>query len=291
MLFITNLIKALFKFLFKKSINKNSTKFKNLKNIHQGENCFIFGDGNSIKNYDLKNFSRNKSFIIKYLFIHKQFKLLNFKYSTSIEPFFFNFFLLSISRFFRRKLFRKNIINNFLFRYLISKSYKKLILENKKASFFVSFYNFSFLKNENIYNVADNTNLILNNFFKLSKNQFDFNKNSTRLALSIASYMGFKKIYLIGFDYLENNKISGHWYESYSKRDLKKNTFDQLFIKKINQKNKSKLIIINKSGKNYLLPCISYKNFCKKNHISINKRNMVKTHYLKMFKLTNQYNI
>ena len=40
--------------------NKYLREFKNFKNIHLGESCYIFGDGPSINNYDLKNFSKKK---------------------------------------------------------------------------------------------------------------------------------------------------------------------------------------------------------------------------------------
>ena len=289
------IIKKLFNFVFSKSKKQYTNNFKKLRNIHRGEDCFIFGDGNSIRNYDLRNFSRNKSFITKYLFTHKQFKYLHFKYSTCMDPFFFNSFINFPLRLFRLDYYKKNLFNNFLFRYLIAKSYKKLILENKNASFFISFYNIFFFKNERIYKISEDNNLILNAFFKFSKNQFNFYKSSTRLALSIANFMGFRNIYLIGFDYLEDyqnqNKI--HWYETYSNlgRLNKISNYENFFFKKIMTNKKSNIILINKTGKHNLLPCISYKNFCTRNHIYIKKRDMMTNKYKDIFKLTTQYKI
>ena len=288
-------IKRLFNLIFTKSKKQHANNFKKLRNIHRGEDCFIFGDGDSIRNYDLRNFSRHKSFITKYLFTHKQFKNLNFKYSTCIDPFFFNSYINFPLRLFRlpKYNYKKNLFKNFLFRYLIAKSYKKLISENKNASFFISFYNLLFFNKKRIYKISEDNNLILNAFFKFNKNQFNFYKSSTRLGLSIANYMGFRNIYLIGFDYLENHVIHTHWYESYSYfgRTNKINDYEKFFFKKIMTNKKSKIIVINKTGKNNLLPCISYKNFCKKNHISINKRNMMTSRYKDIFRLTTQYKI
>ena len=288
------IIKKLFNFIFSKSKKQHTNSFKKLRNIHRGEDCFIFGDGNSIRSYDLRNFSRNKSFITKYLFTHKQFKYLNFKYSTCIDPFFFNSFINFPLRLFRLDYYKKNLFNNFLFRYLIAKSYKKLILKNKNAFFFISFYNM-FFKNKRIYKISEDNNLILNAFFKFSKNQFNFYKSSTRLGLSIANFMGFRNIYLIGFDYLEDyqNQNWCHWYESYSNlgRLNKKRKYENFFFKKIMTNKKSKIILINKTGKHNLLPCISYKNFCTKSHISLKKRDMMTNRYKDIFKLTTQYKI
>ena len=45
-------------------------KNKKFKNIHEGESCYIFGNGISLKDMDLKKFSDKTSIGCGYLFLH-----------------------------------------------------------------------------------------------------------------------------------------------------------------------------------------------------------------------------
>ena len=144
-------------------------------------------------------------------------------------------------------------------------------------------------KNKRICFVSKKLNLNLNEIFKLKKNEINFLKSSLRFSISLASYMGFKKIYLVGFDYLDDYATYYHWYEFKSEKSLKKSNYEKKFFKKILSKKKSKIILINKNGKSYSLPSISYKDFCKKNLIKSKKRNILKKKFLNIIRLSNQY--
>ena len=47
------------------------SKIKILKNKHKGETCYLFGDGASIKYFDLSSFSDKISFSLCYIPFHK----------------------------------------------------------------------------------------------------------------------------------------------------------------------------------------------------------------------------
>ena len=56
-------------------------------NNTEDNSCYIFGDGKSLKYYDLKNFSLLPSISIGNLSIHNDVELLNYKYSIICDPF------------------------------------------------------------------------------------------------------------------------------------------------------------------------------------------------------------
>jgi hypothetical protein len=62
--------------LFKYEIN-HILKYRNL---HSGEDCVLFGDGVSIKWFDLKSFTNILSITVGYLPFHNDFNKLNCKY-------------------------------------------------------------------------------------------------------------------------------------------------------------------------------------------------------------------
>ena len=55
---------------FSRTLKKN-TKFKD---VHKGESCYIFGNGSSLKYYDLKLFNEKASIGCGALFMHKDFR-------------------------------------------------------------------------------------------------------------------------------------------------------------------------------------------------------------------------
>ena len=200
--FLNKINSIFFNLIFEYKNNKYLREFENFKNIHLGESCYIFGDGPSIKSYDLKNFSKKKSIIVGYLFAHKEFKSLNCRYSILLEPAYFNFILIILKKFFIFLRFEKNIFKTIFFRISIIKFFKKQISTNKNIIFFINIINFFMKKNKRICFISNKLNLTLNEHFKLKKNEINFLKSSLRFSISLASYMGFKKVYLVGFDYL-----------------------------------------------------------------------------------------
>lgn len=61
-----------------------------LYNKHEGESCYIFGDGISIKYFDLNKFNDKISIVGNYIPFHNDFEKLNAPYCVMSAPFFFH---------------------------------------------------------------------------------------------------------------------------------------------------------------------------------------------------------
>ena len=71
--------------IFSKTLQKN----KKFKDKHIGESCFIFGNGTSLKYYDLKLFDTRVSIGCGALFVHKDIKEIDLRYYYVGHPLFF----------------------------------------------------------------------------------------------------------------------------------------------------------------------------------------------------------
>lgn len=190
-------------YILRRIIERNNLR---IENIHEGESCYIFGSGHSIKYYDLSNFNDKVGIACNLFPFHKDFNKTNTKYAILIEPFYFMPFF--------DKIISKIKVKSILSFNPISFHYRKIIKKNPKIKFFVSLSNYFFLKSKNLHFLyRDITSK------KESKNneickKFDCDKGVLRRAISLAIYLGFKKIYLVGCDYLFYPRQSRRWYEA-----------------------------------------------------------------------------
>lgn len=174
----------------------NLNKFHN---IHKGETCYIFGDGPSIKYFDLSIFDNHIGISCGNQIFHKDFNKLNVKYYTVPEPWLF------CNKIFQRHKFLQDFkpLTNHL---------KSKIKKNKQVDFFINLSNFGSCHGTNIYFI----HRYLTKFsFAFSKfKNIDPFQGSFYSALSLAYLMGFSKIYVIGHDAWTIRKISSQrWYE------------------------------------------------------------------------------
>jgi hypothetical protein len=164
-------------------------------NINYGDSCYIFGDGGSTKNYDLKHFQNLPSICCGKMFLRKNFNYLNTLYYTIPEPRLFwpNFF---------------PIIQRLKDNKEVGKLLKEKILELDNINFFLNATNFGFISGKNI-------NFIHRSISKIElPNKLDPFAGSFKTVLSLAYHFGFKKVYLIGFDSFTKSSFSDlRWYE------------------------------------------------------------------------------
>src|ERR1035437_4354265 len=71
--------------LAKKVLERN----KKFEGLHRGESCYIFGNGASIKYFDLKKLDDKIAIGCGALFLHRDFSKLNVKYYYEGHPFFY----------------------------------------------------------------------------------------------------------------------------------------------------------------------------------------------------------
>lgn len=192
------MIKSVIKNIIHNLFFINNLKLLKLKNKHLGETCYIIGDGGELNFYDLKLFDNHPAICFNFSYMRNE--IINRKsifYSTWIEPYYF------IKHYFTQNKDRKPIKN--LLRY-IAKEAKK-----REFPFFISA--------TNIFNFTGKKTI--KTFYKLPNDKFTesllntnykFNQGSLQHALSLARYLGFENIVLLGIS-LHHKGYFGHWYE------------------------------------------------------------------------------
>lgn len=263
---MVNLHKFLY-FLFNKSIRRNNY----FKDKYKNKKCFIFGNGDSIKNIDLKLFCNFPSMVTTMMYLHKDFKYLNVIADFEIAPFI-------LYKFWKNPYSKKYEINK-----------KNIFMRNtSRFSFnhpiFVSLTNyFSNIKNKNIHYVYH----FGQKDFSTEPDPshcFPYLKGSMYSMIAMAEYMGFSDIFLVGFDYLFKNPKVGHFYEKQQNqpKDLqvfKKQELD-LFH---NIKQKLNVKIISTSAESSeIFECISYESFFKDKEIKKKNYDIVSNENLKL---------
>ncbi len=205
--------KLLFTFL-KGSLNRN----RKFKDLHLGDTCYIFGNGESIKSMDLAIFNDKVSIGCNNLFLHKDFNKLDCRYYQIVAPFIF----LPYFKYYG-KLQRNDI----------SAVYKKKIKDFKNVTFFTSILNKFTIFAPNIYyehhfgvTTSDLKNCELDG-------TFSFLSGATDAMIGLAIYMGFKKAVLVGVDYTFSESVSHHFYEKGKGRGKNNEAYNKAFFEDI----------------------------------------------------------
>ena len=243
--------------MFSNALKKNE-KFKN---IHKGESCYIFGNGSSLKHYDLTQFNDRVSIGCGALFAHTDIKEINLKYYYVAHPlFFYNFWKNPYSG-----KYEKNKIGSF---------YKRKIKRHSHSDieYFVSLSNYFGIQGKNInyvyhFGQADRLNI---------GNQMDgvFSMMTGALPgmIGMALYMGFENITLVGCDYTSNPRKNSHFFEFGEETDVDS---DDIFYGEIlnsaSELAKINTIVIDNKYKGKVIPSISYFDFT--NSVPIYKEN------------------
>ena len=169
------------------------------ENRHKGEECYLFGNGASIKYFDLSKFSDKISFGCNKLDVHKDISKLNLKYYISTHP-------LLYSKYWRGVKSGFHIERNPFYDSVHSHS-------SDDYQVFVHASNYPFAKKYDNFHYVHNFKRN-----KLSLDTLDFSSSSSFTTgglvtmIGLAIYMGFKKIYLVGCDYWFSTRGQGHFY-------------------------------------------------------------------------------
>jgi len=170
-----------------------------LKGMHTGETCIIFGNGGSLKYYDLSVLPDLPIICTSYSLVDKRLTELNVRYWVVTDPYIlYTFWFKSSSR----KLLRN----------LRLPIFKKMALQNTEITVIASLTNcYSFIrKMKNI--------IYFHHFDIRSPLSFDLSENfnsctgALDLMIGVARYLGFSKVILLGCDYLASPKLEGHFY-------------------------------------------------------------------------------
>lgn len=240
-------------------------KIGRFKGIHQGESCYIFGDGVSIKSMDLKSFADKTSIAVNYFPFHKEFDTVNCLYCIVNAPYFFSPF------FGYEPLKKKHLLG-------MSKLYRGLISKNSQINYFVDLSNYFSIGGDNVYyTFRDIPDRRLGPDF-ISRRIFCFG-GVGRAAILLAIYLGFNHIYLVGFDYTHVPPRCHHYYEKgmgafFSSLDYQK---DFLEI----AKEFIEITTITLDGTSDFIDAVAYREFTGREPLFRENTELVDERYLK----------
>ena len=167
-------LKKIYYNLFLKNYKSVVSKNSKFQDQYKGQDCFIIGNGNSLKYYDLKKFQSKISIACNNLFYHNDFKFLNCKFYITVHSFIYS--PLWINPYSKSLCF-----NSF------SQEYKKKILENKEINFFINLNDYFFTKNINNINYLSNYDKKVNNqIFGDPSSYFNNMSSSLEAMISLA---------------------------------------------------------------------------------------------------------
>lgn len=259
--------------IFKSILKKN----RNLKNSQLNKSCYIFGNGASIKSFDLKFFDNLPAFSCGWLFLHNDYHKLNVLCDFEIHPgIFFPIW---------KNEYSKKIEFNYL-NYI----FKKKKRFEKTSYFFTSLSNYpGLIFYKNIFYLYHFGYKTFDKKYTNPESKFSLLENSLYSMIGVAYYMGFKKIYLVGMDYLFEKPINGHFYEKshheipFNKKNEDKNKY---FFD--NYQNDMEFILIkSKNNSNSFLKTLSYTELFKTDELKNFNQDIIDINNLELLNKTN----
>ena len=197
---------------FTKGIGKDSGAWfmfnLNLNNIKKPDEtwCYVFGDGSSTKYFNLQNFANGPSISCGQLFLRNDFLQLDTRLISCIEP-----------RIFWPLCIQNN--QNLRDHHLLTKNLRKYIKSNPNTRFVINLSNYFFIEGKNLsfyHRTVVKKTEIINSVAKI----MDPFGGSFTTQIILAYLLGYKKIYLVGFDAWTLNEGShNRWFE-FGKGDL-----------------------------------------------------------------------
>lgn len=246
------------------------------KNIHKGESCYIFGDGVSLKDMNLKYFGDKIAFGSNMLLCHSDFEKLNIKYYVMPAPYWFFYFW--------KNPYTKRIVFNNICRFQ-----RLFMSKNKHVNFFINLSNAPVLFKKNIF--------YLHHFGekKLDKKTFDlnskFNANGAlNSMIGIAIYMGFSEAYLVGCDYTHSPQRILHFYEKGRGKVCSDNEYNKEFFDFAGSQIKL-YTITNEKSSSKVLDYYKYNDFTGDRESYRENTEIVKPAYLKAINTFDGYEI
>jgi hypothetical protein len=264
--------KKIIKCTFSKLLNKVTV----YKDKHKGDSCYIIGDGSSIKYFKLNTLSNFISFACNYIPFHNDFEKLNAKYCIMSAPFYFSPFFGYDDPIQKRHL------------YIMSKHYKKVVKKYPEKQFFFNLSNYPFINTSNTNFNFLNYPSIENDEMFIS-NRINCFAGVIRHSISLAIYMGFKNIYLVGCDYTHSPAVAKHWYEKGVGKIFELENYETEFFKIASEFANITTVTVN--GKSDRLNYIKYQELTGDLPIFRENKEIINDLYLNDFKSWHDYTI
>ena len=252
-----------------------TSHLEKFRNRHEGETCYIFGDGPSIKWFDFREFGNYPAICCGMIPFHKDFDKLDVRYISLVEPWLFV-----------PKLFQPKILHGLRH---IAAEYKKRIASLPDKDFFISLSNRFSLSGENVNYVYKNLPKPKNQTDK-QLSLFDCFSGSFHASLSLAHHMGFKKVYLVGFDaWTIQPARTLRWYELGFGEYFIPTNFALEYLKVL--KTEIDIYTISKDGESCNVKNISYASFTGKQPEYKENYDLLSEHMLNTLATYHEYKI
>ena len=225
---------------FSRATRRQQKRINVVRNQHLGQSCYIFGDGISLKYFDLKLFGNLPAIVTAKVPLHVEIGFLDAKYWVLPEPVFCWPSPWTPYSKTKRRLHSP---------YRVRKLGIQPIMHATNFPF--TFGTRSFFIFDDFYDDS------LDNSF-ITRNTTGF-KDTFTAAISTAIYLGFSQAYLVGFDYTHCPSRTGHWYEFGTGNISNHKNYNRDFIEEASKS--IELTTITLDGTSDLLPSISYEAF------------------------------
>jgi hypothetical protein len=252
------------------------SKIHRYKDAHKGESCYLIGDGISIKWFDLAAFSDKTAIPCAFIPFHNDFNKLSVQYLSIAEPWWFYPWERDPTT---TGVYKKNP------RQL---AYRDVIKKHPEKTFFLNLSNYPVLNNKNIiYYFRDfNDKTLSENFITYRINSFH---GSLRSSISLAIYMGFDHIYLVGYDYTHIPSRALHWYEKGQGIFRDHENYNKDFFEIA--KDFIDITTITLDGTSSFINSVTYKEHTGRDPIYRENTNLVNGEYLKVLSTWSGYKI
>ena len=187
----------------RKPVRKILQENSKFENCHEGKRCFILATGPSIKKQDLALLKNEICISVSNFFVHKDYDLIRPKYHCMHD-------VLNAHRIYHNEEY-------------VLKWFRELETRIDDATLFISLGDKSFIEANRLFqnkrvhylNFGGDWNGAQSSFVDLGRSYLPFPQSVSALALMIALYMGFKEIYLLGYDHdwISHVGSSSHFYE------------------------------------------------------------------------------
>ena len=214
---------------------------------HEGESCYIFGNGSSIKHYDLKKFDDRIGIGCNNLFFHKEFNSVNIKYYYTGHSFLYY-------------PFWTNTYNKKFERNLLGKIYKNKIRLNQDITYVTSLSDYFSMRGPNIY-YCYHFGLPFRGFAH-SRMDSAFTSVESGLVgmLGMAVFMGFTDVTLVGCDYLSFPQRHGRFFETGIRPETSwEKPLGKKFLFDLRRHADVRVLTLNESYRGHILPHVDYK--------------------------------
>ena len=220
-------------------------RINRIHNSHLGETCYLFGDGVSLKYFDLKHFSNHVALVSNALPFHNDLKHLNTAFWVTVGP-----------EAVWWRLYPKRIRSSEPRLRQFLNAYREKFRSGTPKTILSIFSAPKTLGTDALY-VFDRFPGNSPNINSLTATKEAF-KGSFNALITIAVFMGFKKAYLIGMDYTHFPSRTGHWYEKGRGEPSDHPGYNKNFI--ATAKDAIELITVTLDGQSEYLNFVTYKD-------------------------------